>query len=125
MLFKKKYALVAINGKRLGNKTFIRYVLIRYGSYKNNVFDRTKLIDVDPYFLDKSRSHQYTFDDDGFSLRSIDGKPTTIFSSEKRKYHYNPRFDVLMRVDSRPILFKAKNDKEAVKYYKSNEWKVK
>lgn len=30
-----------------------------------------------------------------------------------------------MRVDSRPILFKAKNDKEAVKYYKSNEWKVK
>lgn len=106
-----KYAMIPINYKYLDDDTLcIRRVLISYTEIKEKngqrIFFGTKLIDVDPYFKDRSRSHQYVFKNRYYYLKDSDN-PSTVFEVFKgliklrRPYHDN------MQQDIKAILFKT------------------
>lgn len=126
----KTYAMIPINYKYDENDNLlVRRVLIEYKSttHENNIVDTiyyndTTLIDVDSYFLDKTKSHQYIFDNDGYTLvDAMDDKALLyVFGglvNAKRKYH---SFSNVSKEVS-AILFIAKNDDDARKRFHERE----
>ena len=135
---KIKYAMVAINSKEKDNHPVIRRVLISYKgsktSYAITTYTGTRYITCDPYFNDKKSSHQYKFEDDGYSLTAIKGKQAERYDEAslnalkaKRSYHsyisdaiWSPESNI---TDFRfmhavmPVTFKATSDEEAIKIF--------
>lgn len=111
---KKKYAMVGINSRQNEQgEEVVRRVLIEYNKYQNYIFYGTRFIEKDPYFYDKTKSHQYKFKDDGY----IQLKPVySQWYRKKRAYHYNVLYSIVYHIkqDLSPILFKAKSDEEAI-----------
>ena len=130
------YAMIAINRKEdEAGKVHIRRVLISYkgrptiGDFGIKYFHNTRLIAVDPYFEDTTRSHQYKFEDDGYTLISNDGPNAFlyVFKPElfkKRTYHILPHggeeiwdYSEDKLVLTGYVRFKAKSDEEAIKIF--------
>ena len=124
------YAMIPINFKYDENdKLHIRRVLIEYKKLRKDEFNRdiyyyddTRLIDVDPYFLDKSKSHQYIFEDDGYTLMDVRGDDYALYLlrgliKDKRTYH---SFE-MSNSNYKAILFNASTDEEALKKFHERE----
>ena len=123
----KTYAMIPINFKYdENNNLLVRRVLIEYQTKVSDTtnahviyYKDTRLIDVDSYFLDKNNSHQYTFDDDGYTLVDVlnDNCYTQDIYATKREYH---SFD-LKDSKYQAILFIAKDDSVARKKFHERE----
>lgn len=128
----KKYAAIPINSKYEKDGKHIRRVLISYEDvstedyygFPTEFFSGTKLLAKDPYFEDKSRSHQYIFDDDGYILLQNNSDSTKKYEDykemyEKRRYHIYmaPVMNPLTAAERRLSKIKAKNDEEAIKIF--------
>lgn len=123
----KTYAMIPINYKYDENDNLlVRRVLIEYKTktQEDNIiyYNDTTLIDVDAYFLDKTKSHQYVFDNDGYTLVDVLDDKALLYAlkgitSNKRRYH---SFDTINK-ESQAILFIAKNDDIARKRFHERE----
>lgn len=121
------YAMIPINFKYDDcDRIHIRRVLIEYKTTHQEekviYYNDTTLVDVDAYFLDKESSHQYIFDNDGYTLidcLSEDCLPYLVkgILQNKRKYH---SFDV-EDAKYQAILFIAKSNEEAIKKFHTRE----
>lgn len=121
---KKKYAGICINC-RLDEEDMplIRRVLIGYGSFEDGIFKDTWFVECDPYFKDSSKSHQYKFEDDGYSLISLSNAKTyeaAALLGSKRLYHYysenEKRFASIFGIPAKklaPIFYEAESDAKA------------
>lgn len=104
-------------------------VLIKYTKYEDDGTTRnysgTKVIYKDKYFTEPGHSHQYVFDDDGYSAVRVDSSHyTPEFSSKKEvkkfikaiknKRVYHAYMHVLSLL---PHEFVCKTDKQAIKMY--------
>lgn len=116
-----RYAMIPINRKydRQGNLV-VRRVLVSYESKSilNGIayYDNTRFIEKDPYFYNTHSSHQYTFDDEEYSLDSVDGESFECYTFkpeifQRRKYHIINEFCI----DA--IEFEAESDEEAIKRF--------
>lgn len=129
---KKKYAGVCIN-YRLDeeDRPLLRRVLIGYGSFEDGVFKDTWLVGKDPYFDDSAKSHQYRFEDDGYSLVSVPNPKTyeaAALLGSKRAYHYYGEqagaFSAVFGIpaaESAPILYEAESDAEAKRMFEERK----
>lgn len=123
------YAMPIINWKEdEDGNLHVRRVLISYkgkptkqtrGSVTILYFKDTRLIETDDYFKDETKSHRYTFEDDGYILISCTNENAEEYKNhpelfEKRQYHTPDDFLLEAR-------FKAKNDEEAVKIFNERQ----
>lgn len=123
----KTYAMIPINFKYDENDNLlVRRVLIEYKNktQEKNViyYENTTLVDVDAYFLDKTKSHQYVFDNDGYTLIDVLDDKALLYVLKslvqaKRKYHSFDNSNEKVKA----ILFIAKNDNDARKRFHERE----
>lgn len=111
----------------------VRRVLIKYDELVTNAdepyvkyFTNTRLLCIDPYFLNGESSHQYTFYNDGYVLDTVQNDPDLFYTmfideflSRKRKYHIVPEFDVLTNGESALVSFET--DEDAVNTFINRE----
>ena len=129
-----KYAAAVINAKYdEEDRPHIRRVLVEYSGesvveaqYGMHVkyYEGTRLVFLDPYFLDESSSHQYMFGDSGYVLlKARNGnallyamKPELFF--DERQYHtyldHEWYGDLSME-------FEAASDDEAIEIFNGRE----
>ena len=129
-----KYAMVPINTKYNDmDQKLVRRVLISYedkfteGRDDITYFKGTKLIDVDLYFLDNTKSHQYSFCDDFYRLVSSNSPNDFMYilkgMYEDRKYHVYKHLDKFRDFSGNiiSIYFECNSDEEAKEIFHKRE----
>lgn len=120
------FVMIPINTRLDDNdKLLVRRVLISYtrkmpkevDGVKVIYFAGSKFIAADEYFLDKTKSHQYLFEDDGYTLKSANNEMAEQYLIkpgifDKRKYHTYEHESV-----PGGIFFKADTVEEAIKQF--------
>ena len=109
-----KYAMIPINRRYNDNdERIVRRVLIGYNHKYAGKYIGCHVVEKDPYFKDKNSSHQYIFENDGFTLVSdaYDGNNNPIFG-KKRPYQYDEGLLYETAVE-----FVAKDDQEATEMF--------
>ena len=119
-----KYVMIPINCKYDNNdQMHVRRVLVQYEKTQEEdyqiFYTNTRFLAKDPYFEDKTRSHQYEFLDEGYRLIDVTNEHKEIEASVvniTRRYHYNLIYDL-----PKGIEFEADSDEVAIKKFHERE----
>ena len=120
----RKYAVVPINFKQIGEKLeklVIRSVLIEYETISGNTYKRTRYLDCSPYFNNLTSSLKYEFEDDGYTLIIDNNTPNNWLRMKKREYHTHTKDSL---VDNRlcGFVFLCDNDEEAKSKFRDSDY---
>ena len=111
----KKYAMVAINQKELGDGVHIRRVLVSYKFKRKNrdgitTYYGTKFVAADPYFSKRGASHKYILKDGYYQLDQVasDHELAFLYAMKpdlykKRRYHSIPGLENEFEADSKQV----------------------
>lgn len=127
-----KYVMLAINGKEVDDKIYVRRVLLRYEDKENAVsgyekvptvnYLGTKLLAKDDYFNDATKNNQYDFRDDYYMLTRTNYGHNKPFEGEERVYHgFTSTSSDPYHKRMAPIEFEADSDEEAIEKFNGRD----